>query len=346
MRARPIDNPPNPWASVHAEWLEPPPEAELKVYHEQVRSIVSVNRSPDVGFNHSLNPYRGCAHACAYCYARPSHQYWDFGAGTDFERRIVVKVNAAEKLRETFDRRGWAGDTLVFSGNTDCYQPLEAAYGLTRACLDVCLAYRNPVTIITKGALVRRDIDLLRALHDAARVRVFVSVPFLEPGLSRLIEPGASAPRARLATIRALAETGIPVGVAVAPIIPALNDDQIPGILSAAAEAGADAAFRVMLRLPAEVEPVFVSRLREAVPQRADRVLNAIRDVRGGALNSAAFGDRMRGEGQRWEAIRRLFDVHARRLGLRTAEAADVETAASGAPSPFRRPTAQQRLDL
>ena len=177
---RPVSNPPNPWQSVHAEWLGEPPEAALEIYEEEARSIVAENESPDVGFRFSVNPYRGCFHACAYCYARPTHQYLGWGAGTDFDRKIVVKVNAPELLRRELTRKSWKGDTIVFSGVTDCYQPAEAVYGLTRRCLEVCREFRNPVGIVTKGALVRRDVDVLSALAREAEVVVYVSIPFAD----------------------------------------------------------------------------------------------------------------------------------------------------------------------
>ena len=261
-----IDNPPNPWHAHHVEWLDAPPPAEFRVYEERCASILSMNRSPDVGFTWSVNPYRGCQHGCAYCYARPSHQRLDFGAGTDFERRIVVKVNAAEKLAEAFDRPGWAGERVVFSGNTDCYQPLEASYGLTRALLSVCAAYRNPVGVITRSAIIRRDVDILAELATVADVSVYVSVPFADARLARRLEPGAPTPRVRFETMRVLADAGIRVGVAVAPIIPGLNDEQVVDVLEAARDAGAGSAFLTLLRLPDELPEVFLPRLRDAAP--------------------------------------------------------------------------------
>src|SRR5258708_6175210 len=170
MALRKISNPPNPWNGLHVEWIDAPPPAELEIFEEEAKTVISENDSPDLSFRFSLNPYRGCFHACAYCYARPTHQYWDFGAGTDFERKIIVKTNAAAKLRETFMKRSWQGDLLVFSGNTDCYQPLESCYALTRGCLEVCREFRNPVGLITKSALIRRDIDVLVELSSVASV--------------------------------------------------------------------------------------------------------------------------------------------------------------------------------
>jgi len=233
---RRISNPPNPWESVHAEWLGEPPEAELEVYEEEAKSIISENDSPDVGFRFSVNPYRGCFHACAYCYSRPTHQYLGWGAGTDFDRKIVVKVNAPELLRKEMMRRSWKGETLVFSGVTDCYQPLEAVYEITRRCLEVCVEFRNPVGIVTKGALVKRDVDLLSRLARESEAMVYVSVPFADDAAGRAMEPHAGLPSQRLETIAVLSEAGIRTGVAIAPIIPGLNDSDIAPVLARAAQ--------------------------------------------------------------------------------------------------------------
>jgi DNA repair photolyase len=329
---RPVDNPPNPWASTHVEYLGEPPPAALAVYEEDARSVIASNDSPDVPFRYSVNPYRGCFHGCAYCYARPSHELLGFGAGTDFERRIVVKRNAPEVLARQLAAPSWKGELLAFSGVTDCYQPLEASYGLTRKMLEICLAHRNPVGVVTKGALVERDVDLLAALSREATATVFVSIPFADEGHARAIEPYASSLARRFGALRRLSEAGVRTGVSVSPVIPGLNDAEIPEILERAKEAGAELAFMIMLRLPASVRPVFVERLRSALPQRAERVLSAIRDVRDGALNRAAFGERMRGEGPRWQAIETLFQVHRRRLGFVDGERFDH------GPTTFRRP--------
>lgn len=336
MTLRPVTNPPNPWHSQHVEWLGEPPDQRLEVYEEEAKSIVSENESPDLGFRYSLNPYRGCFHACAYCYARPTHQHLGFGAGTDFDRRIVVKVNAAELLRRHFERASWQGDTLVFSGVTDCYQPLESHYGVTRACLEVALRYRNPVGVITKSALVQRDAELLGELARVAHATVYVSIPFADDAMARAIEPNAPSPTLRFAALRALAAAGVETGVAIAPLIPGLNDSHVPEILARAHAAGARRAFHNLLRLPAEVAPVFLERIREALPLRAARIESALREVRGGRLNESAFHERMRGHGPRWQAIRDLFQVHARRLGFAGPSEASAST--------FRRPAAQGML--
>jgi len=314
--ARCIANPPNPWASTHVEWLGDPPTARLQIFEEEARSVLTANDSPDIPFRWSVNPYRGCFHGCAYCYARPSHQYLGWGAGTDFDRKLVVKINAPEVLRRELGRRSWRGEAIHFSGNTDCYQPLEAAFELTRHCLEVCLDHRNPVTVVTKGNLIRRDVDLLAQLARVAGASAHISIPFVDPALSRALEPYAASPEQRVETIAQLAAAGVATGVMVAPIIPGLNDREIPEILSAAARAGAVTASMTLLRLPREVLPVFRDRLEATLPERAGKVWNGLRDMRGGQLNDAAFGTRMRGRGARWQVIRDLFALHCRRLGL------------------------------
>jgi DNA repair photolyase len=315
---RSITNPPNPFATEHVEWLGEPPAAKLEVYEERASKVLSENKSPDLPFRWSLNPYRGCIHACAYCYARPTHQYLGYGAGTDFDRRIVVKTNAAEALAREVSRPSWRGEVVALSGNTDCYQPLEASYGLTRRCLEVLRDHDTPVGIVTKAALVVRDIDVLRDMSGI----ISVSVPFIDDDTGRAIEPWAPKVSRRFDAIAALADAGLDVAVAIAPVIPGLNDADIPAILERAASAGARRAWMVMLRLPAEVEPVFTSRLREALPQRARKVLHAVEDARGGKRNEARFGARMRGTGARWQIIEQLFTAHAKRLGMTTTEAA------------------------
>jgi len=351
---RPVSNPPNPWRSTHVEWIGEPPSAALEVYEEEAGAILAENDSPDIGFRFSLNPYRGCYHGCAYCYARPSHQYLGLGAGTDFDRKIVVKTNAPERLRATFLRASWKGETIAFSGNTDCYQPLEAAYRLTRRCLEVCLEFRNPIGVITKSALVRRDADLLGELARRARARVAVSIPFFDDDTARRIEPYASAPSARFETIRALAAAGVPTAVGVAPIIPGLNDSHIGPILERAREAGARRAFFTALRLPGAVRPVFEERIEAVLPaERVRRVRRAILDVRDGRMNESRFHDRMKGTGPRWDVIRALFEATCRRLGLQGGEggeggggavAGDEEGGRGDAGSTFRRPSAQRDL--
>jgi DNA repair photolyase len=323
VNLRPVDNPPNPYLSTHAEWLEPPPEARLEVYHETARSILSRNDSPDLPFTWSINPYRGCQHACIYCYARCSHEYLGHGAGTDFETKLVVKVNAAELLDKAFRRRSWTGESVHFSGVTDCYQPLEASYRITRACLEVCARHANPACIVTKGALVARDVDVLAELRDRASVSVVFSLPTVDHETARIIEPQAASPQRRLHAMRVLAEAGIRVSLLVSPVIPGLTDTHIPQVLEAAAEAGTRAASFTGLRLPGNVAPVFEQRLKAALPKRAGKVMKRIRDLHGGALDSTTFGNRFVCEGSYWESVCQLFAIHADRVGLRLGDLDD-----------------------
>ncbi|HEX4335911.1 MAG TPA: PA0069 family radical SAM protein [Polyangiaceae bacterium] len=334
MRPLPVRNPRSPWESTHVDYLGEPPATPLEIFEDETKNVLSKNDSPDVGFRWSVNPYRGCYHGCAYCYARPTHEYLGFGAGTDFERKIVVKRRAAELLREAFARRSWKGEAVVFSGNTDCYQPLEATYRLTRGCLEACADFGNPCHIITKAPLVERDLDVLGRLAADDLVGVTVSVPFFDERMARLIEPGVATPSRRLLTVQRLAEAGIRVSVNVAPVIPGLTDRDIPKILEAAARAGATSAGMTMLRLPGNVAEVFEQRLREAFPLSAEKVLARTREMRGGKLNDPAFGSRMRGEGEYADAIARLFDATARRFGLVTGEPRERPSRSAVRPQP------------
>jgi DNA repair photolyase len=264
----------------------------------------------------------GCFHGCAYCYARPSHEYLSFGAGTDFERRLVVKPRAPELLDKALSRKSWRKEAIAFSGVTDCYQPIEASYQLTRRCLEVCAAHANPVGIITKGPLVERDVDVLVDLSKRAHVHVTVSIPFWDKEKARAIEPYVATPERRMRTLATLAAQGIEVGVNVAPIIPGLNDQEIPRILAAAREAGATSAGYVLLRLPGSVEDVFVSRLRANLPLSVDRVLHRIRETRSGRLYDPRFGVRGRGEGAYAQMIEMLLRSSAERHGFRVRERA------------------------
>jgi DNA repair photolyase len=277
------------------------------------------------------------------CYARTSHEYLGFGAGTDFDRKIVVKVNAPELLKKEILRRSWKGEVIIFSGNTDCYQPLEAVYELTRKCLEVCAEFRNPVAIITKGALVRRDAELLARMSRETSVSVSMSIPIGDDEMSKAIEPGTSPPSQRFETLRILSEAGIRTGVGVAPVIPGLNDNQISSVLQRARAAGATSAFMTLVRLSGQTLPVFRERLEQAYPQRAGKIWSAIQQVRGGRFNDSRFHDRMHGRGARWEAIRALFDVECRRLGFNQDEDGGEATSANPARG-FSRPGDQRSL--
>jgi DNA repair photolyase len=332
---RPVSNPPNPWDAATVDWLGDPPPALPRVYADATREILSRNDSPDIPFTYSVNPYRGCAHACAYCYARPTHEYLGFGAGTDFDTRIVAKLRAPELLRRAFERPSWTGEPVAFSGNTDAWQPLEASLRLTRGCLEVCAEYRNPVLVVTKAPLVERDVDLLSALAAHGAATASVTLPFLDAARARALEPWVASPERRLRTIQLLAAAGIPVAVNVAPVIPGLNDEEIPRVLAAAREAGATRAYWQLLRLPGSVKAVFEERLRATLPERAERVLHRIRETRDGKLSDARFGVRGRGEGELARSIGALFDAVRARLGFE-----------SGPRPPFSSPFRRQRPQL
>jgi DNA repair photolyase len=332
---RQISNPPNPFESRHRDLLEPAGTAELTLYADDSREILSRNDSPDLPFRWSVNPYRGCFHACAYCYARPSHEYWGFGAGTDFESKIVVKEDAPRLLRRAFEKPSWQGERIVFSGNTDCYQPLESEYRLTRACLEVCADYRNPVCIITKGALILRDLDVLVRLHREASVVVYFSIPFSSEDVARKVEPHVPSIAKRFSAMKVLSDAGIPTGLSIAPVIPGLNEDDIPELLDRAYGAGARTATYSLLRLSGSLETVFLERMSEAFPERMGKITNRLREIRGGALTESRFFKRQQGRGPHWELIEQLFALAKRRAGF-----SDDEMTAT--PRTFRRPGVEQ----
>ena len=334
---RRVLNPPSSFQEAHLEWDGPAPPAELEIYEERAKSALARNQSPDIPFEYSLNPYRGCFHACAYCYARPTHEYLGFGAGTDFDRRIVVKTNIAARLRETFEKKSWRGEVIAFSGNTDCYQPVEASYGLTRACLQLCAEYRNPVGIITKSTLIRRDAELLGRLAREASVRVSMSIAFADDAMARAIEPFASSPTKRLSTVRRLTDAGVPVHVLLAPVILGLSESQVPEIVERAAAAGARSASLLSLRLAPVVRGVFEARLAEAYPLRAEKVRNAHAE---GSGRADRFHERMRGKGARWAMVEQMFDKVCARVGLTPDRSEEMPAEESS----FRRPRAQLEL--
>ncbi len=339
-------NPANRYESLHVETDPEDAGGEgdsaepTHFYRDTSRSVLAENASPDVGFRFSVNPYRGCEHGCAYCYARPSHEYLGFSAGLDFERRIMVKDDAPELLRATLRSRRWQPEVVALSGNTDCYQPVERRLGLTRRCVEVFLEFKNPVAVITKSALVARDADLYAALAADHAAHVMCSITTLDAELARRLEPRAASPERRLAAVRALTEAGVPVGVMVAPVIPGLTDAEIPRILAAAAEAGARSASWTLLRLAKPLDEIFTNWLAEHYPDRQARVLHRIRETRDGRISDSQFGRRMRGTGAYAEQIAALFAVAARKHGL-DQPLPPLSTAA------FRRPPAvgdQMRL--
>jgi DNA repair photolyase len=317
---------------------ESAPGPETRYLRDPSRSILSRNQSPDVGFDVSLNPYRGCEHGCSYCYARPSHEYLGFSAGLDFETRILVKRNAPALLRRELSAPRWCPRVIAMSGVTDPYQPVERKLEITRGCLEVLAELRNPVSVITKSRLVERDIDVLGELAEHGAVSVTLSLTTLDDSLARVMEPRAPQPGARLAAVRALAEARIPVGVNVAPVIPGLNDHEIPRVVDAAAEAGAHWAGFVMLRLPYGVKEIVERWLEDHFPERKAKVLSRIRQVRDGKLNDATFRQRMRGVGPFARQIRELLAASRRRHDL-ASQGPELSTAA------FRRPLRAQ-LDL
>ena len=303
------------------------------------RSILTRNTSPDIPYEAGLNPYRGCEHGCVYCYARPTHEYLGMSAGLDFESKILVKERAPELLRKELQSKRWKPQIVGMSGVTDPYQPVERLLEITRRCLEVLAEFRNPVGLITKNALVIRDIDHLRVLADHDAVAVNLSITTLDSKLHRIMEPRASHPRERLRAIERLSSAGIPVGVMVGPVIPGLTDHEIPSILAAAVEAGATFAGHVVLRLPGAVEDLFSSWLKQHFPDRREKILNRLRSLRGGALNDPRFGNRMRGEGVYATQIHRLFEIAIGRMNLGD-ERANLSTAS------FRRRSHTGQLDL
>ena len=333
-------NPPNRFERISlerdADWdPEQDPAPRTQFYRDLSQTIITRNDSPDIPYRASLNPYRGCEHGCAYCYARPTHEYLGFSAGLDFETRIMVKENAPSLLRAELSSPRWRPQPIALSGVTDPYQPVERRLKLTRRCLEVLAEFLNPVTVCTKNDLLLRDLDLLAQLADRQAAAVFISVTTLDSELRKRLEPRTSPPRARLAALRGLAQAGIPAGVIVSPVIPGLTDHEIPAVLAAAAAAGAQFAGHTNLRLPYAVAPLFTQWLAHHLPDKKDKVLGRIRALRGGKLNQSEFGLRMRGEGIFADQIDALFDVACRKAGLAGSSPA-LSVAA------FRRPAGPQ----
>ncbi len=305
---------------------------------ERARSILARNRSPDIPFDRSVNPYRGCEHGCIYCYARPTHAYVDLSPGLDFETRLFAKPNAAELLRATFDAPAYRPAVLALGANTDPWQPIEKRYRITRAVLEVLAEYCHPLSIVTKSALIERDLDLLAPMAALGLVEVHISLTTLSRDLARRMEPRAAAPERRLQTITRLHDAGIPTGVMFAPVIPAINEEELESVLDAAAAAGARHAGYVLLRLPLEISELFQEWLERHYPDRRERVLSHLRDLRAGRLNGSDFRDRQTGTGVYADLLKRRFALASRRLGLDGhLPALDVTR--------FRRPVGGQ-LDL
>ncbi|WP_068828886.1 PA0069 family radical SAM protein [Pseudomonas sp. BMS12] len=303
-------------ASDDGWFQEVPPSRATEVRVEMAKTIITRNQSPDLPFDRSLNPYRGCEHGCIYCYARPSHAYWDLSPGIDFETKLIAKRNAPALLEQQLSKPGYEPAPINLGANTDPYQPIEREQRLTRACLEVLLRYRHPLTIVTKGALILRDLDLLAELAERRLVSVYISLTTLDDELKRILEPRAAAPSARLRAIRVLRQHKVPVGVLCSPMIPMINDMELEALLQAAKEAGAQSANYMLLRLPREVAPLFEEWLQAHHPQRAEHVLSLIRQSRGGELYDSRFGARFRGEGAFAELLAQRFALAIRRLGL------------------------------
>lgn len=320
-------DPPNRYAAYHTEpdleqvewdteYLNQQSDRTVRYLHDESRSVVTKIDSPDIPFSYSVNPYRGCAHGCSYCYARNSHEYLGLNAGLDFETRIFVKRQAPELLKQFLSRKSWQAEPISFSGVTDCYQPAERDFQLTRRCLQVVADCGQPVSIITKNALLRRDLDLLQPLAAAGLFQASVSLTTLDTELARSMEPRTSIPAARLRLMRELSEAGVPVRVMMAPIIPGLNDHEMADVLQAARDHGATDCGYVLLRLPLTVRPVFEEWLQRTQPSKADRIEQRIRQTRSGQMNDSKWGRRMTGSGVLAEQIRTLFQVLQRRLGF------------------------------
>jgi DNA repair photolyase len=333
-------NPPNRFEHLHVENdPECPPEdrpnPRTQFFYDGTETLLTKNNSPDVGFDYGLNAYRGCEHGCAYCFARPFHEYLGWSSGLDFETKILVKLRAPELLRRELSAKRWLPQSIAMSGVTDCYQPAERHFRLTRQCLEVCADLRHPIIIITKNALVTRDIDVLRELARFNCISVNISVTTLDTDLGGELEPRASRPAARLRAIRELSEAGIPVGVLVAPVIPGLTDHELPSILKAAAAAGAKRAGFVTLRLPHAVKAIFTQWLDDHAPTKKARILDRLRTLHGGKLYDSDWGKRMSGEGIFATQLDQLFNAQARRCGL-NQEPSTLST------EHFRRPGGSQ----
>ena len=304
------------WGTLEQAVQEERLPAQTRIVEERVRSILAGNDSPDIGFDLSINPYRGCEHGCIYCYARPTHSYLNLSPGLDFETRIIAKVNAAERLRAAFAQRSYEPLQLNLGSATDAYQPAERQLGITRSVIEVLAEHEHPFSVITKSSGIERDLDLIAPMARHRLAAAYVSITTLDPQLARVLEPRAASPQRRLRTLAALSAAGVPVGVSVSPVIPFINEPELERILEAAREAGATSAFSIVLRLPWEVNPLFQQWLQQHFPDRAFRVMARVRDLRGGRDNDARFGSRMTGQGVWADLLRQRFHKACARLGL------------------------------
>lgn len=287
-------------------------ELDVKTTYTEIfpKSILNEVKSPDIKLDWSMNAYQGCEHGCVYCYARTTHEYWGLGAGLDFERKIFYKKNAAELLRKAFNQKSWKGEPIMMSGNTDCYQPIERKLKITRSLLEVCLEYQNPIGIITKNSLIERDIDLLKELSKNNLAKVVISITSLDEDLRKKLEPRTSTAKNKLRTIEKLSSENIPVEILMGPIIPGLNSHEIPSVIEASAKAGAHWAGYTMVRLNGAIAEVFENWLRVNFPDRAQKVINQIKEVNGGLLSNTIAGKRMTGNGTVAQTINRLFQIN------------------------------------
>lgn len=304
------------WGTLDQQASEEKLAPTTTIIEERAKSILSRNDSPDISFDLSVNPYRGCEHGCVYCFARPTHSYLNMSPGLDFETRIIAKVNAAERLREAFASRSYRPSLLNLGSATDAYQPVERKLRITRALIELLAECAHPFSLVSKSSGVERDLDLIAPMAQRGLAAVYISVTSLDPALARILEPRAASPQRRLRTIEALAKAGVPVGVSVSPIIPFINEPELERVLEAAAEAGATSAFSIVLRLPWEVNPLFQQWLEQHFPQRASRVMARVREMRGGRDYDASFGTRMKGEGVWAQLLEQRFRKTAARLGL------------------------------
>ncbi|WP_148254282.1 PA0069 family radical SAM protein [Aidingimonas lacisalsi] len=338
-------DPHNRFSPTHSEaiddgwWQEAAPtRLATEVREEKAKSALAWNRSPDLPFDRSLNPYRGCEHGCIYCYARPSHAYWDMSPGLDFETRLIARTGLVDQLREELCRPGYTCRPINLSGNTDCYQPIEAEHRTTRALLELLLECRHPVTLVTKSALILRDLELLATMAEHNLVRVFISLTSLDTELKRTLEPRTASPQARLKVMQELNTAGVPVGTLISPVIPGLTDDELEALLEAASRAGARSAAWMLLRLPREVAPLFEDWLTQHYPQRAAKVMSLMRQCRGGDTYDSRFVHRMRGQGAFADLLAQRFTKASRRLGMHERADMGLDTRA------FRPPRAQGDL--